>query len=116
MSPSKKKTADTTAACNGDVKTPKDNKIAGSKANETPKTSKDKKNKPMQEGKTKDPEITNDELKTPKSGDVKTQKAVTKTPKTDVKTSKDDVKTPKQELKTPAGVLTSSLEVLTSVF
>merc|ERR1712240_598890 len=90
-----------TAACNGDVKTPKDNKIAGSKANETPKTSKDKKNKPMQEDKTKDPEITNDELKTPKSGDVKTQKAVTKTPKTDVKTSKDDVKTPKQELKTP---------------
>merc|ERR1712130_862064 len=80
---------------------PKDNKIAGSKANETPKTSKDKKNKPMQEDKTKDPEITNDELKTPKSGDVKTQKAVTKTPKTDVKTPKDDVKTPKQELKTP---------------
>jgi len=101
MSPSKKKTADTTAACNGDVKTPKDKKIAGSKANETPKTSKDKKNKPMQEDKTKDPEITNDELKTPKSGDVKTQKAVTKTPKTDVKTPKDDVKTPKQELKTP---------------
>merc|ERR1712240_376795 len=96
QSPSKKKTADTTAACNGDVKTPKD------KALETPKTSKDKKNKtPKPEGKTKDTEVTNGEQKTEKGGDVKTPKTDVKTPKEDVKTPKQEVKTPKQEAKTP---------------